>query len=74
MKNELVVREQRPYELTEKQVTIIANTEFVPKEKRGKLDVIWASIFKGRSIGVDDFTAINEIHVVNGTPGLSALF
>jgi hypothetical protein len=51
MKSDLVVREQRPYELTDKQVAIIANTEFVPADKRGKHDVIWASIFKGRSIG-----------------------
>jgi hypothetical protein len=72
MKSDLVVREQRPYELTDKQVAIIANTEFVPKDKRGKHDVIWASIFKGRSIGIDDFTAIHEIHIVNGKPGLSA--
>jgi hypothetical protein len=69
---DLVVREQRPYELTEKQVTIIANTEFVPADKRGKHDLIWAAIFKGRSIGIDDFTALNEIHIVNGKPGLSA--
>lgn len=73
MKSDLVVREQRPYELTDKQVAIIANTEFVPKEKRGKHDVIWASIFHGRSLGLDDMTAIQKIHIINGVPALAAI-
>ena len=72
MKAEVAIHEPRPYELTQAQVNIIANTEFVPADKRGKNDLIWASIFKGRSIGIDDFSAINEIHIVNGKPGLSA--
>lgn len=72
MAKDMVTYEPRPYELSEKQVSIIANTEFVPQAKRGKHDVIWASIFRGRSLGIDDMTAINEIHVVNGKPGESA--
>lgn len=72
MSKDMVTYEPRPYELTEKQVNIVANTEFVPQAKRGKLDVIWASIFRGRSLGIDDMTAINEIHVVNGKPSESA--
>lgn len=72
MSKELAVRDYRPFELTEKQVTIIANTSFVPSSKRGKIPEIWASIFAGRAMGIDDMTAINKIHIIQGTPAPSA--
>lgn len=72
MSKEMVLRPYQPFELTEKQVTMIAHTSFVPEKKRGKIAEIWASIFAGRAMGIDDMTAINKIHVIEGTPSPSA--
>ncbi len=72
MKQEIVLHEPRPQELTDKQVVMIANTEFVPKDKRGNVPAIWAAIYTGRARGIDDMTAIQEIHVIDGSPSYSA--
>ncbi len=72
MKQEIVLHEPRPQELTDTQVKMIANTEFVPKDKRGNVPAIWAAIYTGRARGIDDMTAIQEIHVIDGSPSYSA--
>jgi len=50
----------------------IANTELIPKELRGNVPAIIATILKGRSIGLDDMSALTAIHFIEGKPTLSA--
>ncbi len=58
--------------LDNKTVKGIQNTEMVPKELRGNVPAIIATILKGRSIGLDDMSALTAIHFIEGKPTLSA--
>lgn len=50
----------------------IANTEFVPKSLRGKPDRIFASMLTGREIGIGPMSSMKHVHMIDGTPSLSA--
>ena len=53
-------------------VTAIADTEFVPKVLRQRPGAILAAILYGRALGLDGMVALREVHVIDGTPSLSA--
>jgi hypothetical protein len=50
----------------------IADTEFVPKGLRGSAAAVTAAILYGREIGLPPMTALTQVHVVEGRPGLAA--
>jgi RecT family len=50
----------------------IATTSFVPKALRGKVPETAACILYGRELGLPPMRALNEIHVIEGTPSLSS--
>ena len=51
----------------------IANTDFVPRDLRGKPAAVAAAVLSGRELGVPPMTALANIHVIHGRPGMSAL-
>ncbi len=59
-----------------RQVTLlsqqIAGTEFVPRGLRDSIPATAAAILYGREIGLPPMTALSQINVVEGRPGLSA--
>jgi hypothetical protein len=50
----------------------IAETEFVPRDLRGSIPATAAAILYGREVGLPPMTALSQIAVVEGRPGLSA--
>lgn len=50
----------------------IADTEFVPKQLRGKTAAVAACILAGREIGVGPMEALQKIYVVDGRPSMGA--
>lgn len=54
------------------QVQAIANTDLIPKNLRGNVPAIMATILKGRALGLDDMHALTAIHFIEGKPTLSA--
>ena len=50
----------------------IANTDFVPKDFRGKTAAVAAAILFGREVGLPPMTTLKNTYVVHGTPDLSA--
>lgn len=50
----------------------IANTDFVPKQFRGKPDAVMAALLTGRELGLGPMTALQRIHVIEGKPALDA--
>lgn len=50
----------------------VSDTEFVPKALRGKPPAIAASILAGREAGIPPIRALNHIHMVDGSPSMSA--
>ena len=50
----------------------IADTDFVPKGLRGSSAAVTAAILYGREIGLPPMTALTQVHVVEGRPGLYA--
>ena len=52
--------------------TKIAGTDFVPQSMRGKPASVAAAILTGREVGVPPMTALANIHVIHGRPGMSA--
>lgn len=50
----------------------IATTSFVPKALRGKVPETAACILYGRELGLSPMRALNEIHIIEGTPSLSS--
>jgi hypothetical protein len=58
--------------LTNAQLTMIANTSFVPAAFRGKVPEVLACVATGRALGVPDMTSLRGIHVIEGKATLSA--
>jgi hypothetical protein len=54
------------------QVRLIANTEFVPKGLRGNPHATLACILYGREIGLGPMESLSEVHMIDGSPALSA--
>jgi hypothetical protein len=52
----------------------IAETDFVPKALRNKPAAVAACILTGRELGIGPMQSLKSIHMVQGTPGLSAEF
>lgn len=52
--------------------TALANTIFVPTHFRQKPEECAAAILYGDTIGMDPVTSLQQIHVINGKPGLYA--
>jgi hypothetical protein len=50
----------------------IAGTEFVPKGIRDSIPATAAAMLYGREVGLPPMTALTQIHVIEGRPGLSA--
>lgn len=50
----------------------IAGTDFVPRGIRNSIPATAAAMLYGREIGLPPMTALSQIHVVEGRPGLSA--
>jgi hypothetical protein len=69
---ELERRSVEVVHLDTNQIRYIANTDFVPKQYRGKLDQIMACIATGRELGIGDMQALRSINVIDGRPSLSA--
>src|SRR5262245_23054960 len=53
-------------------VKAIGDTEFVPKDLRGRPGACLAAILYGRALGLDGMVALREVSVVDGKPSLSA--
>lgn len=52
--------------------TALCQTEFVPKDFRGKPEAAAAAILAGKSLGLDPMNALSNIFVVQGRPALYA--
>lgn len=50
----------------------VAETEFVPGNLRGKTPAVAGAILYGREIGLPPMTALTQINVIDGRPGISA--
>lgn len=50
----------------------ITNTEFVPAALRGKPAAVTAAILAGSEIGIGPMASLNQIHIIEGRPALSA--
>lgn len=51
----------------------LARTQFVPATLRGKQDDICAQILYGREVGMTPMVALQQIHLIDGRPSMSAL-
>src|SRR5688572_19437976 len=58
--------------MIKEQASIMANTEVVPKQYRGKPDDIIAAGLYGRELGFGLATALNLIDVIEGNPEINA--
>ncbi|MFH2071219.1 MAG: hypothetical protein ABIJ75_00015 [Actinomycetota bacterium] len=58
--------------LTYKTLQAIADTEFIPKEMRGKVPVILACVLAGRELGLGPMESLQKIDVIDGRPAPSA--
>ena len=52
---------------------VISRTPFVPEGLRGNAPATAAAILTGRELNIPPMTALANIHVIHGRPGLSAL-
>ena len=52
--------------------TRLAGTDFVPDTMRGKPAAVAAAILTGRELGVGPMTALQQIYIVHGRPGMYA--
>jgi hypothetical protein len=50
----------------------LCKTDFVPKDFRGKPEAATAAILAGKSLGMDPLSALQNIFVIHGRPGLYA--
>jgi hypothetical protein len=56
-----------------KMAQALASTSFVPKAMQGRPDEIAAQILYGREVNMSPMVALQQIHVIEGRPSLSAL-
>ncbi len=70
---ELALRDEpQAVMLTNQQLIVIANTDFVPKSMRGKVPQVLACVARGRAMGIPDMVALNGIAIIEGKATLSA--
>ncbi len=86
LSQELAVREEREHlvpattvlpsagewEATMTMAKTIAATTFVPKSYRGNPEAVVAGILYGREIGLGPMQALQQIHIIDGKPSMSA--
>lgn len=48
------------------------NTEFVPKQLRGKPHSVFACILTGHELGLDPMQSLRMVHMIEGRPSISA--
>ncbi len=60
-------------QLSVDQVKYIANTELIPKDKRGNVPAIMAAIITARELGIGDMFGVNNINVIDGSVSYSAV-
>ncbi len=58
--------------LTNAQLNVIANTEFVPKSMRGNVPKVLACVARGRAMGIPDAVALGGIDIIEGKATISA--
>lgn len=58
--------------LSRDELNYIVNTEIIPTKIRGKKEIIYATVLKGRALGLDDIHALSAIHFIEGKATLSA--
>ncbi len=58
--------------LTQHQLVVIANTDFVPKALRGNVAAVLACVARGRAMGIPDMVALNGISIIEGKATLTA--
>ncbi len=58
--------------LTNAQINVIANTDFVPKGLRGNVPAVLACVARGRAMGIPDMVALGGIAIIEGKATLSA--
>lgn len=63
--------EERTLEDAEKVADYFLKNKLLPNSYKTKMDAVKA-ILLGRSIGLDDYTAIRSIDIIQGTPALSS--
>lgn len=51
----------------------ICNTDFVPQSLRNNVAATAAAVLYGREVGLPPMTALGNVNVINGRPGLSAV-
>jgi hypothetical protein len=51
----------------------ISQTDFVPESLRGSIGGTAAAILYGREVGLGPMTSLQNVHVIKGRPGLSAV-
>ncbi|MBN9108603.1 MAG: hypothetical protein J0I34_07450 [Pseudonocardia sp.] len=51
----------------------VAHTDFVPRAMQGKPAAVAAAMLAGREMGIGPMTSLQNIHVISGKPGQSAL-
>lgn len=70
---ELAIREEpAAVMLTNRQLQVIANTDFVPKALRGNVPAVLACVARGRAMGIPDMVALNGIAIIEGKATLTA--
>ncbi len=70
---ELALRDEpQAVMLTNQQLIVIANTDFVPKSMRGNVPMVLACVARGRAMGIPDMVALNGIAIIEGKATLSA--
>lgn len=70
---ELAIREEpTAVLLTERQLNLIAKTDFVPKSMRNNIPAVLACVARGRAMGIPDMVALNGIAIIEGKATLSA--
>lgn len=70
---ELALRDEpQAVMLSNHQLVVIANTDFVPKGLRGNVPACLACVARGRAMGIPDMVALNGIAIIEGKATLSA--
>ncbi len=68
-----VTTTRQTVQLNTEQIKYIANTELIPKDKRGNIPAIMAAVITARELGLGDMFGINHILVIDGSVSYSAV-